>query len=417
MPQISKPLTDSQIKQAKPRAKEFKLSDGKGLFLRVRPSGSKDWKFRYKIPFTDKRTDMSFGAYPAVTLVKARNQRSEAQTLLADNIDPKEQKSTFMLEQKRLKSVTFESIMKDWLIVKGSKVSPDHATDIRRSLENHVMPDLGQRPINELKNIEIIQVLRPLEAAGKLEMVKRICQRINEIMIYCVNTGVLRHNSFAGVGTAFQAPVETNLPTIEPHGLPKLLKDLSMASVKVITRCLIEWQLHTMVRPSEAAGARWEEIDLDEKLWIIPAERMKKKNNGDHKVPLTDQTLDLLNFIKSMSGHREFLFPADRNPLNHTNPATANVALKRMGYHKKLVAHGLRSLASTTLNTQGHDPDVIEACLAHIDSNSVRRAYNRTDYLERRRKVMSWWSQHIADAASGSIAISSGTKTLRLVNQ
>jgi hypothetical protein len=182
MPQISKPLTDSQIKQAKPRAKEFKLSDGKGLFLRVRPSGSKDWKFRYKIPFTDKRTDMSFGAYPAVTLVKARNQRSEAQTLLADNIDPKEQKSTFMLEQKRLKSVTFESIMKDWLIVKGSKVSPDHATDIRRSLENHVMPDLGQRPINELKNIEIIQVLRPLEAAGKLEMVKRICQRINDLL-------------------------------------------------------------------------------------------------------------------------------------------------------------------------------------------------------------------------------------------
>jgi integrase len=417
MPKIVKPLTDSQIKQAKPKEKEFKLSDGEGLFLRVRPSGSKDWKFRYKIPFTDKRTDMSFGAYPAVTLVKARKQRSDAQTLLADNIDPKEQKSSFMLEQKRLKSVTFESIMDNWLVVKGSKVSAGHATDIRRSLENHVMRELGQRPINELKNIEVIQVLRPLEAEGKLEMVKRICQRINEIMIYCVNTGVLQHNSFAGVGTAFQAPVESNLPTIEPPELPKLLKDLSMASIKVITRCLIEWQLHTMVRPSEAAGARWDEIDLGEKLWIIPAERMKKKNNGDHKVPLTDQTLGLLNFIKPISGHREFLFPADRNPQQHTNPATANVALKRMGYHKKLVAHGLRSLASTTLNEQGHDPDVIEACLAHVDSNSVRRTYNRTDYLERRRKVMAWWSQHIDDAASGSISISSGSKHFETISR
>jgi integrase len=416
MPKRVVPLTDTQIKKSLPRDKEYKLADGDGLFLRIRPSGSMDWKFIYTAPVTKKRQSISFGVYPAVTLTRARNRRADAIELIVQKIDPKEYRTQEDVKTKTEKESTFELLMNDWLLVKSSKVSADHAVDIKRSLDLHIMPTLGDRPITELKNKEIIDTLKPLAAKGSLEMVKRICQRINEIMIYCVNTGVLNHNSFAGISSAFEAPQEKNLPTITPDQLPELMKDLSMASIKVITRCLITWQLHTMVRPSEAAGARWDEIDLENNLWVIPAERMKKKDKGDHRVPLTDQTLYLLNFIKPISGHREFLFPADRNPQNHTNSATANVALKRMGYHTKLVAHGLRSLASTTLNEQGFDPDVIEACLAHIDTNSVRKAYNRTDYLERRRKVMAWWSEHIEKAAAGSISIANGSQGLRIVN-
>jgi integrase len=158
-----------------------------------------------------------------------------------------------------------------------------------------------------------------------------------------------------------------------------------------------------MVRPSEAAGATWAEIDLDNKLWNIPAERMKKKRA--HSVPLTDQTLSLLEAMRPFSGNREHIFPADRNPRSSANSQTANMAIKRMGYGGKLVAHGLRSIASTSLNEQGFDPEIIEAALAHVDQNEVRRAYNRSDYLERRRKLMDSWSDHIEQAAMGNLGI------------
>jgi integrase len=417
MPKIVKPLTDTQVKKLVPMDKEYKLADGGGLFIRVRPNARMDWRFIYTAPVTKIRQSMSFGIYPVVTLSDARTKRDDALKLISNNIDPKEYKEDKSRQSKLDRLTTFESVLNDWIEVKGSTISADHKTDIMRSLELHILPELADRPIKELKNREIIDTLKPLAAKGSLEMVKRICQRVNEIMTFAVNTGLLEHNSFIGIRNAFQQPEKKSLPTITPQELPALLADINRASIKVVTRCLIEWQLHTMTRPSEAVGARWDELDLDNELWIIPAERMKKSSNGEHRVPLTPQTLQLLEYLKPISGARAYLFPADRNPKEHTNSATANMALKRMGYHNKLVAHGLRSLASTTLNEQGFDPDVIETCLAHIDSNSVRKAYNRTDYLERRRKVMAWWSQHIDDAARGSISISSGTKTLKLVNQ
>jgi integrase len=178
---------------------------------------------------------------------------------------------------------------------------------------------------------------------------------------------------------------------------------LSTANIKLTTRCLIEWQLHTMVRPSEAAGATWKEINEEKKLWIIPAERMKKRR--EHTVPLTAQTPALLKVMRPISEHREHIFPADRNPKTHCNSETANMALKRMGFAGQLVSHGLRSLASTTLNEEGFNPDVIESALAHTDKNEVRRAYNRAQYIERRRELMKWWSEHIEKAATMSVSL------------
>lgn len=200
-------------------------------------------------------------------------------------------------------------------------------------------------------------------------------------MTFAVNTGVIEHNPLAGIKEAFEKPKKQNMPTIRPDEIPELMKAISYASIKITTRCLIEWQLHTMVRSSEAAKAKWQEIDFENKLWNIPAENMKMKK--PHSVPLTEQTLSLLTMMKPISGHREYIFPADRTPKNHANTETVNVALKRMGFKNRLVAHGMRALASTTLNEQGFDPDVIESALAHVDKNEVRRAYNRAEYLER----------------------------------
>lgn len=195
---------------------------------------------------------------------------------------------------------------------------------------------------------------------------------------------------------AFEKPKKQNMPTLRPEELPKLMRSLVMSNLSVPTRCLIEWQLLTLVRPSEASGARWEEIDLNAKLWTIPAERMKAKR--EHIVPLSLQALDILEVMKPISAHRTHVFPSRNDPKQPMNSQTANAALKRIGYGGKLVAHGLRSIASTAMNEAGLNSDVIEAALAHIEKNEVRRAYNRSTYLEKRKKLMSWWGNFIVNS-------------------
>lgn len=416
MPKLTKPLSDSQIAKTKPKDKKYLLNDGGGLSLRVRESGTKDWMFRFKLPYSPKRVDMSFGKYPIVGLADAREQRTQAQKLLVKNIDPRAYKEQTSRDASQANSNTFSKVMADWIEVKATKVSADHAAKIKSSLENHLVPAIGKRPIGELSASEVIQVLKPVQAKGHAEQVKRLCQRVNEVMDFAVNTGVIQLNPLAKMHAAFLSPVKTHLPTLKPDELPRLMQTLSMASIKIVTRCLIEWQLHTMVRPSEAASAAWKDIDLENGVWVIPADNMKKKGNGDHVVPLTSQTLKILEFIKPISGHREYIFPADRDPKSHANSSTANMALKRMGFDKQLVAHGLRALASTTLNEQGFDPDVIESALAHVDKNEVRRAYNRSEYLERRKKLMCWWSEHIENAASGNVSLSNSRLKLKIIN-
>ncbi len=192
---------------------------------------------------------------------------------------------------------------------------------------------------------------------------------------------------------AFEKPKKQNMPTLRPEELPKLMRSLVMSNLSVPTRCLIEWQLLTLVRPSEASGARWAEIDLDAKLWTIPAERMKAKR--EHIVPLSPQALDILEVMRPISNHREHVFPSRNDPKQPMNSQTANAALKRIGYGGKLVAHGLRSIASTTMNESGLNADVIEAALAHSDKNEVRRAYNRSIYLDKRIELMNWWGAFV----------------------
>lgn len=417
MPRVAKPLSDTQISAAKPRSNTYTLSDGGGLMLRVRSSGTKDWIFRYKLPFDTKRVDMSFGIYPRVKLVDARKSREVAQSLLSKDIDPRAHKEQTKRAEREANSNTFHKVMGDWISVKSSRVSGDHAKKILDSLNNHFIPTLGKRPIAEITASEAIEVLKPLQAKGHAEQVKRLCQRINEVMDFAANTGVIQINPLSKMHAAFRSPTKKHLPTLKPSELPRLMQAINLASIKIVTRCLIEWQLHTMVRPSEAATAKWEDIDFEKEVWTIPAENMKKKGNGDHVVPLTPQTLNLLEFIKPISGHREYIFPADRDPRSHTNSQTANMALKRMGFDKELVAHGMRALASTTLNEQGFDPDVIESALAHVDKNEVRRAYNRAEYLERRKKLMCWWSEHIELAAMGNMSLANARQALRIINQ
>ena len=399
MAKTTKTLTNTEVKQAKAKDKPYKLFDGAGLVLKVRANGSKSWIFMYNKPFIKKRTELVFGMYPSITLADARKLKDKAKELLAKDIDPKEHKDELTRQQQEKLSNTFEQVAANWYQVKKTEVSPVHAKDLWRSLEIHIFPALGKHPISNITAPLTIDVIKPIAAKGSLETVKRLTQRLNEIMNYAVNTGLIHSSPLTGIKAAFKKPEKKNMPTLAPEQLPELMKAISYASIKIVTRCLIEWQLHTMVRPIEAAGAKWSEIDLENNQWLIPAERMKNKRA--HSVPLTKQTINLLERLQPISGHREYLFPADRDPKKHTNEQTANAAIKRMDFHKKLVAHGMRALASTTLNEKGFDGDVIEAALAHVDKNAVRRAYNRAEYIKPRQILMSWWSNYIEEAATG----------------
>lgn len=390
------PLSDTQIKHAKPRAKEYNLADGAGLYLRVRTTGSKVWLFNYLKPYLRKRANLSLGHYPAMSLASARKKRGQLLELLADDVDPQEHREQQQTKIKEAYDNNFRRVFDDWHKIKKTKVTADYASDIRSSMELHVMPKLADTPIHKIKARKVIEILNPVAAKGAMETVKRLCQRLNEVMTFAVNTGVIEHNPLAGIKSAFAAPVKSHFPTLRPEQLPELMIALNNASIRRTTRCLIEWQLHTMVRPSEAAGARWAEVDLENANWKIPAERMKR-------------ALCLLELMQPISGRREHIFPSERNPKSHTHPQTANMALKRMGFAGRLVSHGLRALASTTLNEKGFNADVIESALAHVDQNAVRAAYNRAQYIDRRREMMAWWSGHITNASQSNISLSSSS--------
>ena len=406
------PLTDTQIKNAKPSDKEYNLNDGNGLALRIKPTGSKLWLFNYYRPISKKRANLSLGKYPDLSLAKARARVVEARELLIDGIDPKEHRDNDLKAKQAVLSHSFEMVASEWLKLKASEVKEGTYKTISNTLINHIFPIIGKKPITAITAPQVITALRPIEAKGNLEVIARVCQYLNQIMRYAVNHGIIQSNPLAGIKEVFMANKATNNPHIKPEQLPELLNDIDKANIKKVTRWLILWQMHTMTRPAETALAQWSEIDFENNLWIIPAERMKTGIN--HQVPLTKETLQILGVIKPLSGHSPYIFPADRNPNSHANKASANMALKRMGYQGKQTAHGLRGLARTMLSDQGFSYEASEACLSHKVGNSVSQSYNHSTYLNQRMKIMAWWSNHINEALSGAVT-STGFRTLKAV--
>lgn len=393
MARTTRPLTNTEVLRSKATDKDITLHDGDGLFMVVKTTGKKLWRFRYQRPATKQRTMIGLGSFPALSLADARRVRADYLSLLANGIDPQTQAEQLTEQQQIALDSIFSTVAANWFALKQASVTPDYAKDIWRSLEKDVFPVIGEIPVQEIKARKLVEALEPIKARGALETVRRLVQRINEIMIYAVNTGLIDANPASGIGMAFEKPKKQHMPTLRPDELPMLIRSLSMSNLSIPTRCLIEWQLLTLVRPSEASGTLWSELDFDAKLWIIPAERMKAKR--PHMVPLSNQALDILEIMKPISFHRLHVFPSRNHPLQSLNSQTANAALKRIGYSGKLVAHGLRSIASTALNEANFDKDVIEVSLAHADKNEVRRAYNRSTYLEQRRVMMDWWGSFV----------------------
>lgn len=388
MAKIAKKLTDTEIKSTKPADKEINLFDGDGLILRIAPlakGGKKNWYFRYAVPVSKKRTKMSLGTYPHLTLAKARALRDENLSLLANGVDPQVHNNN---KAKALKSAiehTLQAVARKWLDekVKTSGISQDHAEDIWRSLERNIFPTLGDTPIKEIRPKMLKQHLDPIEKRGVLETLRRIISRLNEIFRYAATEELIEFNPADNLAQRFSKPKKQNMPALPPTELPRFLTVLNNASVRMETRLLIEWQLLTWVRPGEAVRTRWSDIDIETGMWNIPAEFMKMKK--PHKVPLSKEALRVLDLMKAISGHREWVFPSIKAPLNHMHEQTANAAIIRMGFGGELVAHGMRSIARTAAEESGKfRTDVLEAALAHSKKDEIIAAYNRAEYLTER---------------------------------
>ncbi|WP_172796945.1 phage integrase central domain-containing protein [Pantoea ananatis] len=399
MAKIAKKLTDTEIKSIKPADKEINLFDGDGLILRIAPLAKgwkKNWYFRYAVPVSKKRTKMSLGTYPHLTLARARALRDEYLSLLANGIDPQVHNSDKANALKNATEHTFQAVARKWLDdkVKTSGISKDHAEDIWRSLERNIFPGLGNVPINEIRPKLLKQHLDPIEQRGVLETLRRIISRLNEIFRYAATEELIEFNPADNLAQRFSKTKKQNMPALPPSELPRFLMVLNNASVRLETRLLIEWQLLTWVRPGEAVRARWADIDTDNSMWNIPAEFMKMKK--PHKVSLSKEALRVLETMKAISGHREWVFPSIKAPLNHMHEQTANAAIIRMDFGGELVAHGMRSIARTAAEeSDKFRTDVLEAALAHSKKDEIIAAYNRAEYLAERVVLMQWWSGYV----------------------
>lgn len=381
-----------------PRLKPYKLTDGDGLYLLIKPSGSKLWRMKYY--FGGKEKTLPVGKFPYVSLIDARDARHEAKKLLRDNIDPGEKKKDARHAALFDSGNTFRAVAQKWYETNKTKWTQEHAERIWRRLEIHAMPELGYRPIAQIKTPDLVIIIRKIENKKKPETAFRLIRTLYAVFRYAVHCGILEQNPAIDLKGIITAPPKTHYAAIHPSELPELMNKLEEVRTTVQNRIALKLLLHVFVRPGELRYGRWAEIDFENKLWTIPAERMKKRR--PHVVPLSGVTIGLLRELQFLTGYSEYLFPSQqrrRHPVMSEN--TINKVLRNMGYEGKQVGHGFRAIASTVLNESAlFRSDVIEAQLAHVEENGSRKPYNRAQYLEERVSMMEWWSNYLNAASS-----------------
>lgn len=392
------PLTNTAVQNAKPREKAYKLADGGGLFLAIMPNGSRYWRYKYR--FHGKEKLLALGVYPTVSLLEAREKRLAAQKLLQAGIDPSAQKQDDKRQAVFKAENSFESVAEEWHRTNRNKWTASHADGLWRRLALHAMPCIGRKPIGDIKALELLEMIRRIEKHDKTETSHRLLQSCNAIFRYAVLTGRIEYNPASDLKGALKPHKAENYPSLKPRELPEFLSKLAVADTTALNMLAIRMLLLTFVRQGELRRARWEDFDFAAKEWHIPAEIMKMRER--HIVPLSWQTLALLDELKPISGEGEYLFPSQqrrRHPVMSEN--TINKVLRGMGYQGRLVGHGFRSIASTVLNEQGFRSDVIERQLAHAERNKVRAAYNRAEYLSERHQMMQHWADYLDAVAAG----------------
>jgi len=392
-------LNARQVDAAKPREKAYKLADGAGLYLEVVPSGSRYWRMKYR--FNGKEKRMAFGVYPAVSLAQARALRDEAKKKLAEGIDPSFAKKEEKLVRDVQLNNTFQAVALEWHGTKVSRWSEGYASDIIEAFNKDIFPYIGQQPVNEIKPLVLLNVLRRMESRGATEKAKKVRQRCSEVFRYAIVTGRAEYNPAADLTSAMSGHESKHYPFLTVEELPDFFKALSGYTGSPLVVLAARLLILTGVRTGELRGAFWSEFDLEKAVWEIPAERMKMKR--PHLVPLSTQALEIVQQLKVMSGQYPLVFPGRNDPRKTMSEASINQVFKRIGYTGKVTGHGFRHTMSTILHEEGFNTAWIETQLAHVDKNAIRGTYNHALYLEGRREMMQWYGNFIDELEMGKL--------------
>ncbi|PWD65875.1 tyrosine-type recombinase/integrase [Pectobacterium parmentieri] len=393
------PLTDVKVRSAKPEDKAYKLTDGEGMHLMVHPNGSKYWRLQYR--FDGKQKTLALGVYPEITLSEARQRRDEAKRQIATGTDPSEQKKVDKQLRQTLVDNTFKAIALEWHEYKRPNWSKGYAEDLMEAFENDIFPDIGKRPIAEIKPLEMLTSLRKLEKRGVLDKLRKIRQACNQVFRYAIVTGRAENNPASELASALPPPKSTHYPHLLPDELPDFLRALSTYSGSKITQLATRILMLTGVRTIELRQAEWKEFDFEKQLWEVPKERMKMRR--PHLVPLSDQVIDALQQLYAVTGRYNLVFPGRNDITKPMSEASINQVLKRIGYHGKATGHGFRHTMSTILHEQGYNTAWIELQLAHVDKNTIRGTYNHAQYLEQRRGMLQWYGDFIDGLEHGDV--------------
>ncbi len=393
------PLTEIAIRAAKPTSKPWKLTDERGLFLLVNPGGSKLWRLKYRIEGREKL--LALGAYPDVSLRKARDLREDARRKIASGTDPGAERRESRIVASGAHS--FGAIAAAWFEQQRDAWTEGHRVTVRSRLDRDVLPYLAARPINDIDAPELLVVLRRIEARGAVESAHRIKTVCAQVFAYAIATGKANRNPASELTGALKSPtVKPMAAVLAPREVAALLRSIEEYKGTHVVRCAFKLAPMVFVRPGELRAAEWSEFDLCGAQWVIPAARMKLEKSSkldptrSHIVPLSTQAAAVLREVHALTGSGRFVFPGARSDGKPMSENAITAALRRMGYDGDTMTwHGFRSIASTALNEKGYNPDAIEAQLGHVPRNKIRGAYNRAKYLPERKKMMQDWADYL----------------------
>ncbi|WP_104657000.1 tyrosine-type recombinase/integrase [Ralstonia insidiosa] len=395
------PLTDAAIRNAKPTAQPYKLSDGGGMYLHVHPNGSRYWRMAYRIG--GKQKVFAIGVYPAVTLAEARQIRDDAKKLVKQGVDPVAERKRAVKLAADERGNTFEAIAREWHQTKLASWTASHATKILGSLEADIFPTLGDSPLTSVTAPRLLDALRMIEKRGALEVAGRVLQRCSAVFRYAIATGRGTYNPATDLRGALKTPEKRHYAALGHADLPEFMQKLASYDGDLQTRLAMQLLALTFVRTGELRAAQWTEFDLEGAEWRIPAERMKMRES--HIVPLSQQAVDILHRLRAINDDGAYVFPSRNGRGDCISENTLLYALYRMGYHSRATGHGFRATASTILNEMGFPADWIERQLAHAERNKVRAAYNRAQYLSERRGMMQVWADYLDCSAAGEVVV------------
>lgn len=412
MPKLATPLTDIQLRTAKPKAKPYKLTDGGGLHLLVNPDGAKYWRMGYR--FDGVERTLAFGKYPDVSLAEARKQRTLAREKIISGVDPSQAKRIEKITRSIASANTFEAVAREWHTNKLDSWQERTAKNVLERLEKDIFPLIGRYPITEIKAPIMLDALRQIEKRGAVDMAKRQGQVCGQIFRYAIACGKAEIDPIPSLRGALKPVAKGHHAAITADDLPEFLRSFNKIEGRMYipTKVMFRLMMMTFVRTSELTTTEWSEIDLENEEWVIPWQRMKmgkKKLNPrkvDHHVFLPKQGWELLRELHAITGNNKYLFP---NLRDHEQPATnwgVLAALKRMGYQGKMTGHGFRSLAMGVIKERlGYRHEVVDRQLSHASGDTYGEAYDRAMFLDERKVMMQQYADYLDNAASGNVIL------------